>query len=110
MTYAIPLFVGEKEWRALVSSRFGGLPAARTVGTATYDPPNLVAGATAVTTVTVTGAALGQQADAWFSLDLQGIWLRADVSAANTVRVSFWNATAGPLDLGSGTLSAAAWS
>jgi hypothetical protein len=101
--------VSEKEWRALVSDRLGALPSARVVGTATYDPPNLAANATATTTVTVTGATLGQAAEAWFSLDTQGVWLRADVSAADTVRVSLWNATAGAINLASGTLSAAVW-
>lgn len=74
--------------------------------TTTYDPPNLAAGARdAVQTLTVTGAALGDQADASFSLDLQGLSLRAWVSAANTVSFIFTNPTAGAVDLASGTVA-----
>ncbi len=60
----------------------------------------------AQTTVTVTGAVLGNTALAAFSLDLQGITIAASVSAADTVTVTLRNNTGGVLDLGSGTLSA----
>lgn len=73
-------------------------------GMATYDPPSLADGAGTTTTVTATGAALGDFASATFSLDLQGITLSAWVSAANTVSVRFQNESGGVLDLGSGTL------
>lgn len=75
-------------------------------GSATFDPASLVDGAGATTTVTVTGAALGDYAEASFSLDLQGITLTSWVSAAGTVSVRFQNETGGTLDLGSGTLRA----
>jgi hypothetical protein len=75
-------------------------------GSATYDPASLADGAGATTTVTVTGAALGDFALASFSLDLQGILLTAYVSAADTVSVRFQNETTGTIDLGSGTLRA----
>lgn len=75
-------------------------------GSATFDPSNLADGAVETTTVTVTGAALGDHVTASFSLDLQGITVTAWVSAANTVSVRFQNETGGPLDLGSGTLRA----
>jgi hypothetical protein len=75
-------------------------------GSATYDPGSLADGAGATTTVTVTGAALGDFAEASFSLDLQGITVTAWVSAANTVSVRFQNETTGTLDLASGTLRA----
>lgn len=70
----------------------------------TYDPPSLTAGAGVITTMTVTGVALGDFARASFSLDLQGIALTAWVSAANTVSVRFHNGTAATVDLASGTL------
>ena len=73
-------------------------------GSATYDPPSLVDGAGATTTVTVTGAALGDFAEASFSNDLQGITVTAWVSAPNTVGVRFQNETGGTIDLASGTL------
>jgi hypothetical protein len=76
-------------------------------GSATFDPANLVDGAGETTTVTVTGAALGDFAEASFSQNLQGITLTAWVSAANTVSVRFQNETGGTLDLASGTLRAA---
>lgn len=75
------------------------------VGSATYDPANLLDGAGATTTVTVTGAALGDfVTGVSFSLDLQGITLTAYVSAADTVAVRFQNETGGAIDLASGTI------
>lgn len=73
---------------------------------ATYDPASLNDGDGVTTTVTVTGAALGDFAEASFSLDLQGITTTAWVSAADTVSVRFQNETGGTIDLGSGTLRA----
>jgi hypothetical protein len=74
--------------------------------TATYDPPSLAAGAVdTIQTMTVTGAALGDLVDVSFSLDLQGITLRAWVSATNTVKYVFECAAGGAtVDLGSGTV------
>lgn len=71
---------------------------------ATWDPPSLVSGASELQTIAVAGAALGQFAQAAFSLDLQGMSLTGYVSAANTVTVVLSNLTGGTLDLGSGTL------
>lgn len=81
----------------------GGL-ATILAGSSTYDPASLVDGAGATTTVTATGAAVGDFAEASFSNDLQGITLTAWVSAANTVSVRFQNESGGTLDLASGTL------
>jgi hypothetical protein len=78
-------------------------------GSATYDPPSLADAAGATTTVTVTGAALGDFALASFSLDLQGISVTAYVSATDTVSVRFQNESGGTLDLSSGTLRARVW-
>lgn len=72
--------------------------------TGTYDPASLNDGQRAETDVTVTGAALGDFAEASFSLDTQGIILDAQVTATNTVTVTFHNETGGTIDLGSGTL------
>lgn len=76
-------------------------------GSATYDPPSLADGAGASTTVTVTGAVLGDLAMASFSLSTQGILVTANVTAADTVTVRFQNETTGVIDLLSGTLRAA---
>lgn len=73
-------------------------------GSTTYDPPNLAANAGVTTTVTVSGASVGDIATFSFSLDLQGIVGYAWVSAADTVSVRFQNESGGTLDLASGTL------
>ena len=76
-------------------------------GSATYDPPSLGDGVGASTTVTVTGAVLGDFVlPPSFSLDVQGITVTAAVSAANTISVRFQNETGGTIDLASGTLRA----
>ena len=81
------------------------VPRGQLSGSAAYDPPSLADGAGVTTTVTSTGAALGDAVTAVsFSNDLQGITLTAWVSAANTVSVRFQNETGGTLDLASGTL------
>ena len=92
----------------LAGALSGGLKLAvnQLSGSATYDPASLVDGAGVTTTVTVTGAALGDFAGASFSNDLQGITITAWVSAANTVSVRFQNETGGTIDLASGTLRA----
>lgn len=88
---------------ALTDAKYQLLPL---TGTTTYDPPSLAAGIGATTTITVTGAALGQFVMVSFSLDLQGMTLTGYVSATNTVAARFQNGTAGTLDLSSGTLAA----
>lgn len=71
-----------------------------------YDPPNLADGAGVTTTITVTGAVLGDIAIASFSLDLQGVMMTAYVSVANTVALRFQNETGGAIDLGAGQIIA----
>lgn len=78
-------------------------------GSAVFDPSNLADGAGETTTVTVTGAVLGDFALASFSLDLQGIGVTAWVSAADTVSVRLQNETGGALNLAQGTLRALVW-
>lgn len=74
--------------------------------TATYAPPSLNSLATALTTITVNGAVLGDLALASFSLDLQGLVMTAYVSSQNTVTVVLFNPTASTIALSSGTLKA----
>jgi len=71
---------------------------------AVYDPASIPTGSGVTTTISVTGAALGDFVLVSFSLDLQGIALTAYVSAANTVSVWFQNGTGSAVDLASGTL------
>ena len=73
-------------------------------GQAVYDPASLADGAGVTTTVTVTGAVLGDIVRHSFSLDLQGITMTSYVSATNTVSVRFQNESGGTLDLASGTI------
>lgn len=70
----------------------------------TYNPPNITNGSTATTTITVAGAALGDFVIASFSLALNGIRLYPEVTATDTVTVTFINNTGGDVDLASGTL------
>lgn len=78
-------------------------------GSVTLDPPNLAPVGTGNTTVTVTGAALGDYAIASFSLDTQGVLFTANVTSADTVTVYYVNYNGGFLDLGSGTLKVRVW-
>lgn len=77
-------------------------------GSTTYDPPLLADGSGVTTTVTVTGASLGEFAQAAFSADLQGVSVTAWVSALDTVSVRFQNETGGTVNLSSATLNARA--
>ena len=117
---------GETHWTAvsgLTGSTFtiAAIPAGRSVsdggrivfnrwassaitGSVTYNPNSLADGAGETTTLTVTGAALGDQVVASFSNDLQGIILSAWVSSANTVSVRFQNETGSSIDLANGTI------
>jgi hypothetical protein len=74
--------------------------------TATWDPPSTATGAlSTATTVTLTGAALGDNVKASFSLALpDGCYLVAQVSATNTVKVQLANFSGSTQDLASGTL------
>lgn len=73
-------------------------------GAVAYNPPSLNDGDGTTTTVTVTGASLGDIVAASFSNGLQGIIVTAWVSAADTVSVRFQNETGGTIDLANGTL------
>jgi len=76
-------------------------------GSATYDAPSIAAGASATTTVTVTGAALGDFVSA-ISLGVSsaGLVITGYVSAANTVTVVLYNPTGAAVDLASTLLAA----
>jgi hypothetical protein len=75
-------------------------------GSKTFDWASIASGAQATTTVTVTGAALGDFVlGVAMSIDSLGLTFRGIVTAANTVTVTANNLTGGAVDLGSGTLS-----
>jgi hypothetical protein len=75
-------------------------------GSGTVDVASLVDGAGATSTVTVTGAVLGDYAIAAHGVDVAGMTVTAYVSAADTVSVRFQNESGGTLDLASTTLNA----
>ena len=74
--------------------------------TATWDPPSILNNASAATTLSVPGAALGDMVNVSFSLALGGLSLTAQVSAADTVEVRLTNNTGLAVDLASGTIRA----
>jgi hypothetical protein len=76
--------------------------------TATWDPASVADGAVVSTTVTVTGAAVGEPCVAGLTtMTTTNMTITAYVSAANTVTVVIFNKSGGAVDLGSGTLRVA---
>jgi len=79
-------------------------------GTATWNPANVAGGGYTSTTLTVTGAAVGNTVTVGFSIAVPaGCLLIGAVTSANTVTVTLLNMTASAVDLGSGTLRADVW-
>lgn len=80
------------------------------IATVAYDPPSLAAAGTAgdsvTTTVTLTGAVLGDNVSVSFSQYNAAIEISCQVSAANTVTVKFKNTSASAVDIPSGTIKA----
>jgi hypothetical protein len=77
-------------------------------GTTTWDPGSIADGDDLSTTVTVTGAAVGDPAFAGLTtLTTEDVLISAKVSAPNTVEVTLLNRNGGAVDLSSGTLKAA---
>lgn len=75
--------------------------------TTTWDPASIANGAMTSTTVTVTGAAIGNPCITGFSIAVPaGGLLVCSITASNTATVTLMNHTGGTLDLGSGTLRA----
>lgn len=76
------------------------------VGSKSYTPTLIATNSQITTTVTVTGAALGDAATAFHSVSLALVSLDAYVSAANTVTCLFKNSTGGNVTPAAGTLTA----
>ena len=75
-------------------------------GSKNYDPPSLAANAIRSTTVTVTGAKVGDSVNVSFSVTLglsSRMW--GEITALNTVTVYHQNLTATPLDIANGILT-----
>ena len=77
-------------------------------GTATYTPPLIASLGTTTTTISVTGAVLGNYAHVSFSLSLAGLIATAYVSAADVVTIVLFNPTTTSITLGSTTIKAKA--
>lgn len=77
--------------------------------TATWNPASVGSGAQTSTTVSLSGAALGDEVTCSFSLDLQLMQLTGYVSASDTVTVVLRNGTGSGIDLASGTLRVSVW-
>ena len=76
----------------------------------TWDPASINSGAIATTTVTVTGARVGDTCAVGFSSITAGGWIiSGSVTANDTVTVTLLNMTCSAVDLGSGTLRADVW-
>lgn len=73
--------------------------------TSTWTPGTVAAGSYVTTTVTVSGAVLGDHISVSFSISLALLQLTAYVSAANTVTVVLGNLTGAGVSLGEGDLS-----
>jgi hypothetical protein len=73
-------------------------------GSATWDAGSIADGDEEAKEVTVTGAALGDQAVASLSIDIADLVLNAQVTAANTVTCILANNTGGAIDLASATV------
>lgn len=71
---------------------------------ATFNWPALAAASQQTTSVTMTGAAIGDYAEASMSVALSGTRLWAEVTAADAVTVYQRNDTAGSVDVASGSL------
>jgi hypothetical protein len=69
-----------------------------------YDPPSIAAGAAETINVTMSGIAPGDFAQASFDQPNVAIRLLADVTAVDTVTVTFLNLSGASVDLASGTL------
>jgi len=75
-------------------------------GSATWNPGSIADGDEETTTVTVTGAVVGDYAIASFSVDVADLTLDAQVTAADTVTCVLSNNTGGAVDLAEGTVYA----
>lgn len=75
-------------------------------GSATFDPASVANAAQTSTTVTVTGAALGDYVQVAPSISPAGIVISGHVTAADTVTVYYTNLSGGAIDLASHTIRA----
>lgn len=78
--------------------------------TASWDPSSIPTGSGTTTTLTVTGAALGDTVNVGFNQPVPGlVTLSGAVTSSDTVTVTLLNMSGAPVDLASGTLRADVW-
>lgn len=94
---------------ASIETALALLPTSRLLGSAAFTPGLIANGALVSTTVTVTGAVLGQEAAAAFNHDLLSVTLWAYVSAVDTVTAVFLNETGAGVTLAAGTVRGFVW-
>lgn len=89
---------------ASASWKFYLIPKNKSRYSATFNPADIATSAVSATDFAVPGVVLGDFAFASFSLDTQGLFLSAAVTAADTVTVTIFNGTGGNINLASGTI------
>lgn len=98
--------LGDGAW--MIVSRYGSweiwAKAAPAIASVTYNPPSLTNGTQQATTVTLTGAKLGDNINVSFDKPLSGTRMWGEVTSINTVTVYHRNDTGNTVDVVSGTL------
>ena len=84
-----------------ITAEMSGVRKDHYYGSKFHNPPSLADGDRDSTTVTVTGAALGDTVEVAISTTTSGVHVYGFVSAADTVTVVFQNETGGAVDVGS---------
>lgn len=89
----------------------GALISKHLTGTASWNPPSLTDGSVATTTVTVTGASVGNNCNVGFSTNgvIGGINTGCQISAANTALITYDNESGVTQDNATGTLTVGVW-
>lgn len=77
--------------------------------TQSWDPPSIIGGSYATTTISVSDAAVGETVVSAFSQNAPGAILTAAVTSSGVVTVTLFNATFGSINLSQGTLRVDVW-
>jgi hypothetical protein len=99
-------FISTSSYAGEISGNMPTTAAAPLSGSTTWNPGDLADGVTESTTVTVTGAAVGDFVEVSLGVALQNLILSGEVSAADTVTATLLNETGGNINLASSTLKA----
>ena len=91
------------------SCQLGSSVAKHLTGSKTWDPPSMTDSSMQTTTVTVTGAVVGDRAVCNQSTLTAVMQITSHVSATDTVTVVVYNLSGGTVDMASGTLTCEVW-